>query len=622
MSPPPTQRQAIQADKTQAHQPANHGVPFKKMYNLREQVRQANGEVERARSNLSDAQKRVDCPQAQVERCLAVLRSKTAELESLEKKLAPMEVNFRKVNAKKARKQRIEQGENGENSAQQNPAVMTPMMTTPTVMTPMMNTATLEVVLPPEGCNLSTDECQFDHLMRLRRQYARPFELFCEEMDTISDTCLTAICLAMPNMPWSIVVSRLAFLFKSTLESPTSPPASSDIQYLSAGTTVGCEQHLRYIRLAEVMVIQDWRDFMRWSRHESYVFNLCGQRSCVKLKHMCLEPAGFRESREMCRAKLNTYHSNTYHHGQLTDEAIPLKPTTCSSMECWPACLPRHQTSNVLHAVAVEFAAFHHVSFGPVTSVMNKETYTPISERQLGRLIHDEDVGLTLPFKKSHGRILITMWKDDSLVQVDTLLPIPSTYPSGEVQHILQVLPTCADLSFNGIMSSLFWYARRRNIPYLPRETQQDSCWGTQFDHLSPRYECPFCYGFDNFDTVDCLVEGTAGFDDFIQALRHMLCAHPRVPIARKAKFLYEETLECPAICDAWKAALREEHAASMASLAKGQISQAIAELCGGLVLTEFLIKAIKKELAASKGDSHVAATGSAGDETEDTRSL
>ncbi|KAI1750432.1 hypothetical protein F4782DRAFT_509712 [Xylaria castorea] len=135
-----------------------------------------------------------------------------------------------------------------------------PSKKSPAVQRLLLNTATLDIALPPGGCHLSADECQYHHLERLRRQYALPFELFCEEMDTISDSCLTGVCLALPDMPWSIAVSRLAFLFKSMLDSRDSP-------------SVSC-----YIRLAEVMIIQDWRDFMRWAHHQSHVFNLCGRR--------------------------------------------------------------------------------------------------------------------------------------------------------------------------------------------------------------------------------------------------------------------------------------------------------------------------------------------------------
>ncbi|KAI1750431.1 hypothetical protein F4782DRAFT_509711 [Xylaria castorea] len=59
-----------------------------------------------------------------------------------------------------------------------------------------------------------------------------------------------------------------------------------------------------------------------------------------------------------------------------------------------------------------------------------------------------------------------------------------------------------------------------------------------------------------------------------------MLFAHYRVPLARKAKFLWEEIRVCASICDAWKTILKEEFDDSMASLETGVIPRAIADLC------------------------------------------
>lgn len=103
---------------------------------------------------------------------------------------------------------------------------------------------------------------------------------------------------------------------------------------------------------------------------------------------------------------------------------------------------------------------------------------------------------------------------------------------------------------------------------------------GAHFDDT--RYQCPFCYGFDNyFDPVDSSsAETIAGFYDFTHALQHILFAHTQVPLTRKVKFLSEEIKECPRICEAWKSILGEKFEAAVAGLARGELPQAVADLC------------------------------------------
>ncbi|KAI0443979.1 hypothetical protein F4803DRAFT_573865 [Xylaria telfairii] len=472
----------------EADPPLRAGMPFRKMYETRDQVRKATDELNKATATLVDAQKNPKCTERELETRQAAIRFKSAELKSLMKKLGPMEANFRKtlraersVNqsmlAPPAKKQRLDDRPEEMKEA--------PFEIAPVVQ--MLNTATLDVPLPLEGCPLTPDECQYNHLERLRRQYARSFELFCEEMDTISDTCLTGICLILPDMPWSIALSRLAFLLKSTLDSPDSRSTPSDINHLPAGTTIGCEQH------------------------------------------------------------------------------------------------------------------FHHVSFGPLTSIGKNKLYTPINQHQLGKMVHDKDVGLIFPFEKSYGHIFVDKWQDNSFHRVDTLLPIPPTYTSEEVQPFLQKLPTWTEVPFNIIMDSLFWYARKRNVPFR--------VWGSRhFSHWFPLYQCPFCHGFDNFvEPVDSLIGSTAGYDNFIQALEHMLFAHTRVPLTRKVKFLLEEIQQCPVIDGVWKTILRDDYDASMSMLATGVIPRAIADLCGHGTFVDPIPTAVSNSPVVNKSEERVA---------------
>ncbi|KAI0454271.1 hypothetical protein F5B21DRAFT_514856 [Xylaria acuta] len=457
---------------TRAGPPVRRGMPFRKWYEMRDQVRHAMDELSHLQTTFTDAQQNPNCTQVQLEHHREALRFKSAELVALQKQLRPMEANFEKAQAGKRKRttrsplepqpKRKKRDDRPKETKEVSPKIA------PAVQRLLLNTATLDVALPPAGCHLSANECQYRHLERLRHQYARPFELFCGEMDTISDTCLTGICLALPDMPWSVALSRLAFLFKPMLDSHDSHSASSDTNHLSAGTTIGCEQHIRYIRLAEVMIIQDWRDFMR----------------------------------------------------------------TCA-----------------------------------------------LSQLIACKLIHNEDVGLIFPFKKSYGRIFVDKWEGDSFVRIDTQLQIPPMYTSEEVRPILEKLPTWTEVCFNVILSSLFWHARKCSMPFL-NEIERRTWGSTSFDHRSPRYQCPFCHGFDNFSQLDSSLLGTiVDYADFIQALRHMLFAHTRVPPTRKAKFLLEEVRVCLSIDDAWKTILREKYDASMASLKTGVIPQAIADL-------------------------------------------
>ncbi|KAI0466061.1 hypothetical protein F4859DRAFT_336221 [Xylaria cf. heliscus] len=607
---------------TQAGQSAWAGMPFRKMYETREQVRQATYELNRLTAIFADAQKDHNCTQAELESQEAALRFKSAELKNLLKKLEPMEANFQKsghVEKRIAQSTLESQAKKRKLDHRLGEMRQAPPKIAPTVQVLMPNTATLDVPLPSGGCHLTPNECQYNHLERLRRQYARPFEIFCEEMDTISDTCLTGICLALPDMPWSIALSRLAFLFKPNLDSHNNHPASSDTNYRSAGTIIGCGKHMLYITLAEVMVIQDWRDFMRWAHHQSHVFNLCGRRSCIKLKHMCLEPIDCMTSRKKCRTDSDALHGKI-HNDQPTNQATSKTPLMCSSPGCWPPCLPRHKEYSLLHSVAVEFSAFHHVSFGPLTSVTKKELYTPINQHQLRKLVHDEEVGLILPFQKSYGHIFVDQWQDDSFSfhPVDTLLPIPAMYTSEEAQPLLERLPTWTELSFNVILDSIFWYARKRSMPFLASEMTRRVWGSTHFDHRSPRYQCPFCHGFDNFfDPVDSLVETIIDYGDLNQALQHMLFAHTRVPLTRKVKFLLEEMQKLPSIGDAWKAILRDDYDASVAILATGAIPRAVADLCGDGRLVDPMSTAVSSSSMVDKREEHVAAKVEVGDEKE-----
>ncbi|KAI0425158.1 hypothetical protein F5Y09DRAFT_335200 [Xylaria sp. FL1042] len=479
---------------SQSNAPPQKGLPFRKMYQLRERVSKAMTRLAQAKTLVANARMTSTHSLEALEKLESDLRFKSAELVSLQKKLAPMEANFSKFHAEQDGITRRKAASNKLPPAKRLKTEdsdymgtkKAPLEQTPIVTGPMINTATLDVPLYPEECILTADECQYDHLERLRRQYARPFELFCEEMESIGDSCLTGICLALPDMPWSIAVSRLAFLFKTTLDSHGSDIALSDVRYLSTGTTIGCEQHTRYIGLAELMIIKDWRDFMHWAHHHS-----------------------------------------------------------------------------------------HH---------------------QLGKLVNDEGVGLVFPVHKSYGHILVHKYEDASFVEVDTLLQIPSTYQSNEVQQILQNLPTWTEISFTGVLSSIFWYARRRNAPFLASQFHN---WNARFDHRSPRYQCPFCHGFDNyFDPKESLVETITDYDNLYEALRHMLLTHTRVPVVRKVRFLFEETQECPTICDAWKIFLPEDHDAAIASLAKGEVPQVVSHLCSNGTIADETVCAGNKSVA------------------------
>ncbi len=65
---------------------------------------------------------------------------------------------------------------------------------------------------------------------------------------------------------------RLLTEYVNYRKTKKSPPASPDTEYLSAGTKIDREQHIRYTRLGEVTAIQDWRDFMRWAHYQSQFF--------------------------------------------------------------------------------------------------------------------------------------------------------------------------------------------------------------------------------------------------------------------------------------------------------------------------------------------------------------
>ncbi|KAI0515121.1 hypothetical protein F5B22DRAFT_646998 [Xylaria bambusicola] len=568
----------------EANHPIRDGMPFKKMYQLREEVRKACANLVMAETLLANARSDPNYPPEAMEILLSDWRFKTAELTSLQKKLAPMEINFHKAQPQQKGLVRqavaFPQPTKNQMTDGSEPQIHPSKQSLIAKKSTTMNADPPEVDSSPGACALATNECQYDHLDKLRHQYARPFELFCEEMDSIGDSCLTGICLALPDMPWSIAVSRLAFLLKSTLDSHGNQP--SDTKYLSASTTIGCEKHACHIRLAELMTIRNWRDFMGWAHHHSHLINLCGQRSCINLKHMCLEPIDCMASRNKCRADSK---------GLAETARSPLE---CKSSGCWPACLPQHSAANILHSVAIEFAALHRVSFGPVPSaVTGKGLYTPISEHQLGKLVNDEDAGLAFPFHKSYGHIFVSKVEAGFFGDVDTLLQIPPMYTSEEMQSILQKLPTWTEVSFNGMLSSIFWYGRKRNMPYPVR-----GMWVANYlNPVSPAYQCPFCRGFDN-DFHGRIID----FEYLLEAFRHVVLAHRNVSIARKAKFLYEEIQQCSSICDAWKTLLQEKYDASVASLAKGEIPQAVADLCGCKFVTDPVFAIVSKDAEEMEG--------------------
>ncbi|KAI1823910.1 hypothetical protein F4861DRAFT_296394 [Xylaria intraflava] len=643
--------------RAKSNPPITPGMPFRKMYLMREEIRNARTELALVERQLTQARKSPSYPPAELDQLQSALRFKTAELLNLQKKIEPLEANFRKLQQTAARntkpigtktgtsrratdssepqpskRQKTDGGEPNVARPERDPVInnarpewdlvnnIRPELQTvdsiyntrperasrperdpvdnprPNVIErnpvykvrveqdpantkePLNNTATLEILAAPGGCALTADECQYAHLDRLRRQYARPFELFCEEMDTISDNCLTGLCLAMPDMPWSVIVSRLAFLFKSTMDggAGSSRPAPSDLQYLSTGTTIGCGQHVRYIRLRELMVIQDWRDFMRWAHNQSHIFNLCGQQSCIKLKHMCLEPIDCMASRNRCRS---AFHS-VYGGSRSTDQPRGPVPSTCSSPGCWPPCLFRNQFTNILHSATVEFAAFHHVSFGPISSRVRGNLYIPIDGRQLGKLVQNDKYQMVFPFQKSYGHIVVNQWENNALVEVDTLLSVPPLYTSEDVQPLLEILAARTKVSFNDISNSLFWYARRRNVPFVNKDGGANAGRSGRFDRRSPRYQCPFCHGFDNYESPATLGM-VADFGDIVEAAQHILHAHALVSLTRKTKFLYEETYECPTIGEAWRVVLREDYDAVIASLGSGELPRALADLCG-----------------------------------------
>ncbi|RWA03752.1 hypothetical protein EKO27_g11353 [Xylaria grammica] len=560
-----------------------------------------------AKTHVANAQKTPGYPSDMTEWLEADVRFKSAELVSLRKKLEPMESNFEKFQSQQQKESKRkktaskepqpptkkQKTDNSHRAKESLPEQTQAQAQPPLVVEPMMNTATLDVAVPLGGCTLTPDECQYGHIERLRKQYVRPFEMFCREMDSINDTCLTGICLAMPDMPWSIAVSRLAFLTKSMLDSYGTQPTPSETRCLSIGTTVGCQHHVRYIKLTELMVIQDWRDFMRWAHHQSHVFNLCGQPSCIKLRHICLEPVDCLSSRTKCRADLDKLAKDAGLHGQSTDGAH--RP--CGSPGCWPSCLPWYRNANISHSVVTEYAALNSVSFGPITSSVNKELYQPINEHQLGKLVNDQSIGLIFPFQKSYGHIFVNKQGHGRMVTVDTLQSIPPMYTWEELQDIVHKVPTWAELSFNSLTNSIFWYARRRVAPSLARCSDLR----IRFDTWR-RYRCPFCYGFDNYLNLrDSPTEMISDFGGFVEALQHMLASHTRVPMIRKLRFLYEETRECPTICDAWKRMLREKYDVSVASLAKGEFPQAIAGLCGYVALAGHMPTEVSKDVAVGR---------------------
>ncbi|KAI8625107.1 hypothetical protein F5Y19DRAFT_489974 [Xylariaceae sp. FL1651] len=252
----------------------------------------------------------------------------------------------------------------------------------------------------------------------------------------------------------------------------------------------------------------------------------------------------------------------------------------CSSPGCWPPCLPRHRFNNIIHSVIVEFAAFHQVSFGLVTSTTNKDLCAPINDCQLVKWVQNEDVGLVLPFHNSYSEIFVDRWENDSFAGVDTQLRVRSLYTADEMEPILQRLPRWTESSFNGIMNSVFWYAKKRNAPFLAKDNQSEPHRSARLDDQSPRYQCPFCYGFDNYIANEAVLETPKDFDDLLQAFQHIFHIHKRVSLSQKIKFLYEETRQCPTIRDAWKTILQEEYDASMAALEKGDLPKRIVDLC------------------------------------------
>ena len=567
------------------------------MHQMREEVRKASQNLAIVETLLANARADPTYPREAMNILLADMRIKSAELATLQKKLAPLETNFQKAQAQgkpkdpirqvvaspppqqPAKKQKTEDRYahseliTGETQASTDALCMDsesraqPSRQSAIALKPITSLATRDITSPSGECALTAEKCQYDHLDRLRRQYARPFELFCAEMDSISDSCMTGICLALPDQPWSIAVSRLAFLLKSTLDSHNDRPRPSEARCTTVGATIGCEKHARYIRLAEIMAIENWRDFIGWVRHHSHVINLCGQRSCIKLKHICLEPVDCMAGRSKCRTGLEEVIHDTTR-----------SPLECNSPDCWPPCLPQHAAVNILHSVAVEFAAFHQVSFGPVTSDAKKGLCTPISEHQLGKLVNNDSLGLKFPFGISYGPISVSKVKDGSFVNMATPLQISSMYTWEEMQSIAPKLPSWTEISFDSILSSIFWYARKRYTPLLASNT-----WIVgRFAPECPKYQCPYCHGFDdNLSAADSFAEAPTDFGDLLGAVRHILFAHNRVPTGRKVKFLYEETQHCPSICDAWRKILQDKFDTSMVTLAKGEVPKEIAGLCG-----------------------------------------
>lgn len=82
---------------SQSDPPLRAGMPFKKMYELRSQVRKAMVELNEAEAHLVDALRALDCPRSKIDSLQSDVRFKSAELVSLQKKLEPMEANFRKA---------------------------------------------------------------------------------------------------------------------------------------------------------------------------------------------------------------------------------------------------------------------------------------------------------------------------------------------------------------------------------------------------------------------------------------------------------------------------------------------------------------------------------------------
>ncbi|KAI8625108.1 hypothetical protein F5Y19DRAFT_479983 [Xylariaceae sp. FL1651] len=196
--------------------PVTPGMPFKKMYHLRQQISQLKANLSQLQSLLIRLQE--DGDYRTISRLQSDIRFRDAELISLQKKLVPLEANFWKEQEAQ-RKSRPSEGQHKRHKIDRRDPSDDALGCAPTIKERLTNTASLEDAVSLKECTLAADDCQYDHLKRLRRQYAHPFELFCNEMDSIGNTCLTGICLDLPNMPWSIVVSRLGFLSNSTLDS-------------------------------------------------------------------------------------------------------------------------------------------------------------------------------------------------------------------------------------------------------------------------------------------------------------------------------------------------------------------------------------------------------------------